>query len=388
MRIALISTPFVAVPPRDYGGTELMVYELAEGLVRRGHDVTVYATGNSTTSSQLRWLYGTAQWPPDPLTDLNHVSWALGDCIGRGFDVVHAQSAMALSCPRLAALPPLVYTLHHPRDESLSSYYRYFPDVQFVAISADQMRREVQMRHMEVIHHGVDPELYECADQSGDYVAFVGRLARVKGPHTAIDAAAKAGVPIRVAGEIHAVDGPFGEAEVRPRLQAPHVTYLGVIGPEEKRRLLRDARALLAPIEWNEPFGLILIEAMLSGCPVVAFPRGSVPELVEPGLTGFIVHSPEELVATIRPGGPVDEFNRLACRQRAVERFGREHMVSAYEQLYGRVLARAHPAPAEPGLRAATASGEKAAPLPPATPLPRQPAADQNRGSESWDLWA
>ncbi len=347
MRIALVSTPFLSVPPRNYGGTELVVYELAEGLRRRGHDVTVFATADSSTSAQLRALYATAQWPPNPLTDLNHVSWAFEQIRDGEFDVVHAHSAAALALRRFVPEVPLIYTLHHPRDENLSSFYRYYPDVQYIAISADQKRREIDLPNVAVIHHGLDVSQYEWRLRPADYVAFVGRLSRVKGPHTAVDVARNAGVSIHVAGEVHDVDGEFGEHHVYPRLKQPHVRYLGVIGIEQKRPLLRDARALLAPIEWHEPFGLILIEAMLSGCPVVAFPLGSVRELVEPGITGFIVKDAQEMEAIIRPGGPLDEFDRAACRARAVMRFSRERMVRDHERLYRQVLA-AQQVPAEP----------------------------------------
>jgi glycosyltransferase involved in cell wall biosynthesis len=337
MRIAMISTPFLAVPPRDYGGTELVVHELVEGLIDRGHEVTLFATGDSRTRAELRSLYPQAHWPPGALPDLNHVSWAMKSAAAGGFDLVHAHSAVGLAVGRLLPELRLVYTLHHARDEQLSAFYRYFRDVQYIAISGDQRSREIPLPRCEVIHHGLDPAPFECVDRPGDYVAFVGRLARVKGPHTAIDAAGRAGVPIRVAGDVHEVDREFGEREVLPRLTLPHVAYLGPVGPSAKMPLLRDARALLAPIEWNEPFGLILIEAMLSGCPVVAYPRGSVPELVEPGLTGFIVQDEEELVETIRPGGVLERFDRGRCRARAVARFGRDRMVDAHERLYRRL---------------------------------------------------
>ncbi len=335
MRIALISTPFVSVPPATYGGTELVVHELAEGLIDRGHEVTLFATGDSRTSGELRALYDTVRWPPDPLHDLDHVSWAMSIAMEEDFDLIHAHSAAALALRRfLPRNVPLVYTIHHERDEVLSSFYSRFPDPWYVAISADQRRREVPLPKARVIHHGLDSDRYQWTDQPGDYVAFVGRFARVKGPHTAIDAAREAGVEIRVAGEVHEVDREFGDREMAWRLTLPHVRNLGLIGMDRKAPLLRDARALLAPIEWNEPFGLILIEAMLSGCPVVAYPRGSVPELVEPGVTGFIVNDARELAETIRPGGPVDDFDREACRRRAVERFNRDRMVEDHEQLY------------------------------------------------------
>jgi len=338
MRIALISTPFVAVPPRLYGGTELIIAELADGLVERGHDVTLFATGDSRTTAELRALYDRAQWPPEMVADLDHVSWAMQQVADEGtFDVVHAHSAIALACARLVPDVPLVYTIHHERDEKLSALYRTCQDARFVAISDDQRRREIPLRDVTVIHHGLDPDKYSCAARaSGDYVCFVGRLAQVKGPHVAIRAAAAAGVPIRVAGEIHPPDEAWAAAELHDLLLDPTVRFLGSIGLGEKAPLLRDARALLAPISWNEPFGLILIEAMLSGCPVVAFPRGSVPELVEHGVTGFVAESFEHMVALIRPGGAVDHFDRVGCRERAVERFGRDRMIAEHLALYAR----------------------------------------------------
>lgn len=253
MRVAMVSTPFVAVPPRDYGGTELVVHELVEGLVARGHDVTLFATGDSATSAELRALYPAAQWPPDVLTELNHVSWAIEQVAEGCYDVVHTHCAAGLAFGRLLPGVPLVYTLHHVRTPALSEYYPYFPDVNYVAISADQARREVALPHLTVVHHGLDPSRYRWTSAAGDYLAFVGRFAQIKGPHTAIDVAAGAGLPIRVAGETHSVDGDFGEREVKPRLALPHVTYLDKIGMDAKVPLLRDARAVLAPVTWNEP---------------------------------------------------------------------------------------------------------------------------------------
>jgi glycosyltransferase involved in cell wall biosynthesis len=345
MRIAMVSTPFVAVPPRDYGGTELMVHELTEGLMERGHEVLLFATGDSRTSARLRWLYSEPQWPPSPLPELNHVSWALEQAVAEGVDVIHVNSACALSIGRFLPEIPMVYTIHHERDEQLSSFYRFHRGAHYVAISADQASREEPLPNLTVIHHGIDASSFECVDTPADYVCFVGRFAEVKGPHTAIDVARRAGVPIRVAGAIHPVDREFGAREVAPRLLQSHVVHLGPVGRDRKVPLLRDARALLVPIAWNEPFGLAMIEAMLSGCPVVAFPRGSVPELVEEGVTGFIVPDADAMVEAIRPGGPLDQFDRHRCRERAVERFGRERMVRQYEALYQQIAVRRSPHP-------------------------------------------
>ncbi len=345
MHIALVSTPFVAVPPARYGGTELMIAELSEGLVQRGHEVTLFATGDSRSSAELRHLYDEAQWPPTFLHDANHVSWAMQQVHDEDFDVVHVHSASALIYTRLSSRPPVVYTLHHSRERSLSDFYRFFPAVRYVAISHDQRSREPGVRRAHVVHHGLDPARYQWRERAAEYVCFVARFAPVKGPHTAIDVAGEAGVPIRVAGEVHPVDAAFNEREMEPRLRRDHVTVLGSVGMSEKIPLLRDARALLAPIEWNEPFGLALVEAMLSGCPVVAFPHGSVRELVEDGVTGFIVRDRGSMREVIRPGGPLDHFDRGRCRARAVERFSRDRMVAEYESVYAAAMGTSSPAP-------------------------------------------
>ena len=338
MRIAMISTPFVPVPPHHYGGTELVVHELVEALLDRGHEVTLFATGDSASRAPLRSLYPRAQWPPCWFTDLNHTAWAMGEATQGGYDLIHAHSPAALALGRVAPAVPLIYTLHHTHEPALSEYYAHYPEVTFAAISGDQARRETGVPRCAVIHHGLDPSRYRWTFRPAPFVCFVGRFAREKGIHTAIDAAERAGVPIRVAGEVHPPDHDFGRLQVAPRLDRPHVTYLGCIGNAQKVPLLRDARALLAPIEWNEPFGLTLIEAMLSGCPVVAYRRGSVPELVEHGVTGLIAESFDELVEFIRPGGSVDRLDRQAIRAGAVERFNRRRMAAEYERLYEHII--------------------------------------------------
>lgn len=345
MRIAIVSTPFVSVPPTDYGGTELVVYELAEGLVARGHTVTVFAPADSTSSAEVRGLYPGAQWPPNTLIDADHVSWALHQIADEEFDVVHAHSPVALALSRFLPSMPLVYTIHHDEVARLSTYYSQFRHVHYIAISRDQASREQSLGRCEVIHHGLDPDRYACGDEAGDYVCFLSRLSPVKAPHTAIDVAQAAGVPIRVGGRVHEEDREYGQQEVEPRLRLDHVDYLGRVDTRAKVPLLRDARALLAPIQWNEPFGLVLIEAMLSGCPPIAYPRGSAKELIEPGVTGFLVNGEDEMVALIRRGGAVDDFDRVACRQRAVERFSRVRMVADHERLYRRAIAHSSATP-------------------------------------------
>lgn len=334
MKIALISTPFLSVPPRDYGGTELIVHELAEGLVARGHEVTIFTTGDSTTSGRIEALYPEAQWPPDYLVELNHVTWAFEMIADQGYDVIHCHAISALAVARLIPEIPLVYTLHHVRDERLSGIYRYFPDTWYVAISERQRELEIALPRVRVIHHGLDHRRYLGPSSPGEGVAFIGRLSEVKGPHTAIDVAEAAGVPISVAGSIHRDDDDpgFADREIVPRLGRPHVDYLGPIGMEAKRDLFSRSRATLVPLAWEEPFGLVMIESMLCGCPVIAFPRGSAPELIEEGVTGFLVPDAEAMVDVIRQR--LADFDRERCRARAIERFDRGTMVAAYEELY------------------------------------------------------
>jgi glycosyltransferase involved in cell wall biosynthesis len=340
MRIAVVSTAFLSTPPRDYGGTELVVSDLVEGLVARGHEVTLFATGDSGTSAELRALYPAARWPVDPLVDLEHVCWALQEAAELEPDVIHVNSAAALAVGRFVPDLPLVYTLHHQHEPGLSEIYARHPEVQYVAISADQRSREPGLVRCRVIHHGLDERRYAWRPSAQPYVAFLGRLSQIKGAHAAIDAAALAGVPIRVAGQVHPADREYAQRELRHRLAAPHVSYLGAVGRAKKVPLLRDARALLVPITWDEPFGLVLIEAMLSGCPVVAFGRGSVPELVEPGVTGVVVNTVEEMAGVIAPGGAIEAIDRQGCRARAVQRFSQARMVTQHERLYAEVVTR------------------------------------------------
>jgi glycosyltransferase involved in cell wall biosynthesis len=254
------------------------------------------------------------------------------------FDLVHAHSATTLGFSRLLPEIPMVYTLHHHRVEELSNFYQHFPRVHYIAISRRQMELEISLPNCDVIYHGLDPDRFECAETVENYVSFIGRFSEEKGPHIAIDAARVAGLPIHMAGEPHAPDIAFAKQEMEPRLSQPHVRHIGCVGVAEKVPLLKKSRALLAPIMWEEPFGLILTEAMLCGCPVIAFSRGSAPELIENGINGYVVNTVDEMADLIRPGGALDSFDRSRCRTHAITRFSRDRMVADHLRLYNQIV--------------------------------------------------
>ncbi len=340
MRIALVSSCAVSVPPRAYGGTELVVAELAKNLTRLGHDVTTYATGDSEPEGKLRWKFEKPVWPPYESSEWRHAAYAWQEIteVPGQFDIVHTHQAPSLALASIARQERTVYTIHHCRDERLLALYSDFPNVSYVGISKRQAELVPEMRIDEVILHGLDPSLYQAGDGRGGYVAFLGRFAQEKGPHYAIDAARRAGVTLRMGGGVHPPDRAFFEAEVQPRLaRSGGIERLGELSHVPKLSLLAGARAMLFPIDWEEPFGLVMIESMLVGTPVIAFPRGSVPEVVEEGVTGFVVRDVNEMAERIRQ---LDGFDRERCRARAIERWSSMRMAREHEALYERIVSR------------------------------------------------
>jgi glycosyltransferase involved in cell wall biosynthesis len=340
VRVALVSTPFVPVPPPRYGGTELVVAELAQVLRRRGAEVVVYSTGDSRLGGiEVRSYFPSAQWPPNADVDATHAAWSLRD-IGRdprGFDVVHLHSVAAVELSRLCPYPA-VATVHHDRSERLSRIYRANPQVKLVAISNSQALREAAPVAA-VVHHGLSPERFSFLPEQG-YLLYLGRYSREKGPHLAIELAARAGMPLVMAGEPHEPD--YYCERVLPLIRRHGVLEVGPAGGARKANLLARARALIFPIQWDEPFGLVMIEAQLSGVPVLALRRGSVPEVVEDGVTGLYADDPCELVSAARVADKL--FDRARIRALARERWSAERMTSNYLGLYreaaaGRVAA-------------------------------------------------
>src|SRR5579859_2437437 len=274
MKIALVAPPFIAVPPRKYGGTELFVAELAEALQQEGAKVVLYANGESTASVETRWIYEQEDWPLQSeveasLKGLSHSAWAVQDA--HDADVIHVNSAPALSFSHFVQ-QPFVYTVHHAYEQPLTEYYAKLPEVQYVTIS-DFQRQKLQMPHMRTIHHGIKPSLYQLQETKRPYLCFLGRVAPPKGTHLAIEIAKQSGIALKIAGEIQPIYQEYWETQVKPHVDGKFIEYVGELGPEEKNELLGNAMALLFPIQWDEPFGLVMIEAMACGTPVLAMPR-------------------------------------------------------------------------------------------------------------------
>ena len=336
MRIALIAAPFIAVPPAEYGGTELFVGQLAEGLSKAGVDTVVYANGESTVQTERRWLYERSQWPikqPERawLRELNHTSWAVRDAL-KDCDVIHVQSPQGLAFSHFVDRP-FVVTLHGPHEDYLSEYYARYPDVQYVCISDAQCRQE-SLPHLRTIHHGIDLSLYRLVENKQQYLSFIGRIAPIKGTHLAIDVAHRTGIPLKIAGEVQPTFREYFESKIRPKIDGKLVEYIGPADLQAKNELLGNSMAMLFPIQWNEPFGLVMVEAMACGTPVIALPGGSVPEVVVEGVSGHVCRSIREMTRCIR-----DLHIKPADVRRYVEEnFSVEVMLRKYIDLYREIL--------------------------------------------------
>jgi glycosyltransferase involved in cell wall biosynthesis len=333
MKIALIAPPFIEVPPRTYGGTELFVAQLAEELIRRGHDVVVYANRESSVRCEVRGPYETSHWPlPDlgagTLRALHHMAWALEDIARSDADVIHINDALAVPLTRFAR-QPAVATLHHPHDTELSALYGAHSSVTYVTISRAQQRHE-SMPRLRTIHHGIRLSDYRFTEEKRPYLCFLGRIAPIKGAHAAIAVARRCGLPLKLAGEIQPVFRDYWERQIAPHVDGRLVEYVGEATLETKNELLRHSRALLFPIEWDEPFGLVMIEAMACGTPVLALPGGAVEEVVLDGVSGWVCNDADDMArraADLR-------ISARSCRDYVERFFSVARMAAEYEVVY------------------------------------------------------
>lgn len=340
MRVGLIAPPLIAVPPADYGGIELFVAHLATALQELGVEVLVYANGESTVPVERRSIYDRSEWPIKNaehawIRDLNHTSWAISDA-KNSCDIVHLQTAHGINLSRFIN-QPMVLTLHGPHDPKLSELYSFFPDVHYVCISHAQCRDETMPR-MHTVHHGIDLGQYRLAEQKQPYLSFIGRISPLKGTHIAIDVAKRTGIPLKIAGDIQPVNREYFERKIKPHIDGQIVEYIGLADLATKNELLGNSMAMLFPIQWNEPFGLVMVEAMACGTPVLAMPGGSVPEVVQPGISGYICRSVVEMTKRARDLN----FDPAVVRKYVEENFSTSRMATAYIEVYRRAVHEAH----------------------------------------------
>jgi glycosyltransferase involved in cell wall biosynthesis len=332
LRIGIIAPPLIPVPPTDYGGTELFVAHLATALQGLGVEVIVYANGESTVPVARRWLYERSDWPIKEaahawIKDLNHISWAVEDANGN-CDVIHIQSAHALPFSRFVDVP-VVLTLHGPHDLKLSELYSFFPNVHYVCISDAQCKLE-SMPQMQTVHHGIDLTQYRFVEKKQNYLSFIGRIAPLKGTHLAIDVAKRTGIPLKIAGDVQPLNREYFERKIKPEIDGQLIEYIGLADLNTKNELLGNSKAMLFPIQWNEPFGLVMIEAMACGTPVLAMPGGSVAEVVRPDVSGYICRSVKEMAKKAE----TLNINPATVRRHVEGHFSVSRMAQRYVSVY------------------------------------------------------
>ncbi len=349
LRIAQLAPPFESVPPARYGGTERVIATLTEELVRRGHQVTLFASGDSHTLARLIPTVPQALWHAKPAYPDFAPFWAV--ILGQvwreieHFDVVHSHLDYFGFPMARAGIRPIVTTLHGRLDlPQLEPLYAEFTDVPLVSISDAQRRPVPNSNWQATVYHGIDLDQYTFNPSRGRYLAFLGRISSEKGVDTAIRIARCAAMPLKIAARLPLpfsndanarADRVYYEQEVEPLLEGSGVELIGQVGGKEKDDFLGHAAALLFPIRWPEPFGLVMAEALACGTPVLALCRGSVPEVLRDAVTGFIRDTEDELVEAVTKIGEID---RARCRAEAEQRFSPCVMADAYEQVYARVI--------------------------------------------------
>jgi glycosyltransferase involved in cell wall biosynthesis len=341
LKIAQVAPLYESVPPKLYGGTERVVSYLTEELVRKGHDITLFASGDSVTTARLATVCEKSlRLDPNCVDQLAYHVLMLERVVSAAsrFDVIHFHLDYLHFPVSTRQQTPAVTTLHGRLDiPELIPLYRQFRNVPLISISDSQREPLAWVKWLGTIYHGLPEDLYSFREKPGDYLAFIGRVSPEKGVDRAIEIATAAQVPLRIAAKVDAVDREYHEAVVKPLLDHPLIEFVGEIGEDQKNEFLGNARGLLFPIDWPEPFGMVMIESMACGTPVVAFRRGSVPEVIDDGLTGWVVDAPEDAVEAVRRLGALD---RKRCRRVFEERFTASRMADDYLEAYRSLVER------------------------------------------------
>jgi glycosyltransferase involved in cell wall biosynthesis len=341
MRIAQIAPLWERVPPPAYGGTELVVSLLTEGLVALGHDVTLFATGDSITSAKLdvgaeKPLRSVGVTVPEyPVYE----SVRLTPLFERAdeFDIIHSHVD-------IGALPygnfiktPMVHTIHGIIPPLYEQIYSLHRDQHYVSISDSQRRHDLNLNYVGTVYNGIDPSTYEFHAEPADppYLVFFGRMSPEKGPRLAIEIAKRSGWHLKMAGKVDLADREFYETEVEPFIDGEQIVYLGEANHAQKSEIMGRATATLCPLTWEEPFGLVMTESMVCGTPVIAIARGSAPELILDGKTGFLC---KDVDACVEAVSKLHKIDRATCRQHVVDNFSHTRMVKGYEAVYKKLM--------------------------------------------------
>jgi glycosyltransferase involved in cell wall biosynthesis len=339
MKVAVLAPVWFAVPPTGYGGIEWVVWLLADGLVEAGHDVTLFAAGQSHTKAKLEYVYEEA--PSDEIGHSMPEIRHLLNCYARQdeFDLVNDHTGIVGAAVGGALRTPVAHTVHGPLDGVPGAIYEQLaavaPTVGLISISMNQRRPKPDLNWIANCPNGLDFQLYPFAPHRGDYLFFLGRMSPDKGAHRAVMTAMETGLPLKLAGKMREpVERQYFDEYVRPHLSG-QIEYVGEVSHGEKVELLQHARATLFPIDWEEPFGLVMIESMACGTPVVATRWGAVPEVIEDGRSGVIVEDWSQAGAAL---AEADAISPESCRAYAEELFGPSRMVRDYLAAYERMF--------------------------------------------------
>lgn len=338
MKIAMLAPPWIKIPPAGYGGIEWVVHYITNALVERGHDVTLFATGDSTTKAKLISTFPREM--PDKLGQTIYDVQQVATCFQQAgeFEIIHDHTGFA-AVPFASFIDtPVIHTLHGPFTQDICSFYKTFKtSAHYVAISQYQRHCCPDLQYAGTVYNPIDINgwPFRDRDEKEDFLLAFGRLCADKGFHTAIEVAKRTGQKLVIAGAVQKPYRDYYETMIKPQVDGEQIRYVGEVSLTEKLNLFSKAKAFLFPIQWPEPFGLVMIEAMAAGTPVLAFPEGSVPEVVADGVSGFIANNIDEMVDCL---GKIDQIDPGACRQYVSEKFSVAKATDGYEHIYQKVL--------------------------------------------------
>lgn len=337
MRILQLAPLWIPIPPFTYGGTELIVSWLTEELVKRGHKVTLFATSDSKTSAKLVPIWPKSLWRSK--TSAPHAVFSLmyRELLKRQneFDIIHDHCEFYTTPFSQFIKPPVVSTIHHPMYEEMIILFKKFPSINYVAISRSQRRSAPGVHFSKMIYHGLPVENYSFNPNPNSYLLWLSKITPQKGLAEAIHVARRAGEKLLISGVIPKDQQDYFEYRIEPLIDGKQIQFVGASDFKRKIELFRNAKAFLFPIRRAEPFGLVVIESMLCGTPVIAYKEGSMSELIKDGKNGFLVNSQEEMIEALKK---INQIDRLACRRYAAKKFSLEKMVNNYEALYHTIL--------------------------------------------------